>query len=65
MAFFYYNSNPLVYGNDFDGKGIYLNNNFLKDNSKAENHSTRVYDVPSDYCLTEKILMWKKNKYFK
>ena len=52
MAFSYYSSNPLVYGNNSDGKGIYLNNNFLKDNSNTEDHSTKVYDMPSDYCLT-------------
>ena len=52
LAFYYYSSNPLVYGNNSDGKGIYLNNNFLKDNSNTEDHSTKVYDMPSDYCLT-------------
>ena len=52
LAFVYFGSNPLVYGNDSDGKGIYLNENFLKDKYNTEDHSTRVYDVPSDYCLT-------------
>ena len=52
LAFYYYSSNPLVYGNNSDGKGIYLNNNFLKDNTNVEDHSTKVYDMPSDYCLT-------------
>ena len=51
LAFAYYSSNPLVYGNNCDAKGIYLNNNFLK-NENNEDHSTRVYDVPSNYCLT-------------
>ena len=52
LAFAYYSSEPLVYGNDGDGKGIYLKENFLKDKYNNEDHSTRVYDVPSDYCLT-------------
>ena len=52
LAFVYFGRNPLVYGNDSDGKGIYLNENFLKDKYNTEDHSTRVYDVPSNYCLT-------------
>ena len=51
LAFAYFDGNPLTYGNDYDSKGIYLNNNFLKFNNR-EDQSTRVYDVPSDYCLT-------------
>ena len=51
LAFAYFDGYPLTYGNDYDSKGFYLYNNFLK-NTNIENHSTRVYDVPSDYCLT-------------
>ena len=51
LAFAYYDGNPLVYGNDCDGKGIYLNENFLERESR-EDHFTRVYNVTSDYCLT-------------
>ena len=45
----YYQS--LVYGNNGDGKGIYIPNEFLK-NKGSENLSTKVYNVPSDYCLS-------------
>ena len=41
----------LVYGNNLDGKGIYIANKFLK-NKSTENHTTKVYDVPSDYCMS-------------
>ena len=44
-------SESLVYGNNGDGKGIYIVNKFLK-NYSYENHSTKAYDVPSDYCLS-------------
>ena len=47
-----YSTNCLVYGNNYDGCGIYLNNNFFS-NSGYENHKTRVYNVPSDFCLTD------------
>ncbi len=41
----------LVYGNNYDGYGIILYDNFLKINNK-ENHKSRVYNVPSDFCLS-------------
>ena len=41
----------LVYGNNGDGKGIYLSSSFLYDYC-TENQSNRVYDVSSDYCLS-------------
>ena len=41
----------LAYGNNGDFKGIYLETNF-KENKGVENHSNRVYNVPSDYCLS-------------
>lgn len=44
-------SDFLAYGNNCDGYGIFLKPNFKK-NKGVENHSTRVYDVPSDYCLS-------------
>jgi len=44
--------NCLVYGNNGDGAGLYLENNFLQSTNSYENHKTRVYNVPSDYCLT-------------
>ena len=47
----YSDSDTLVYGNQSDGKGIYLTDNFLS-NSNREDQSTRVYEVPSDFCLT-------------
>ena len=46
----YSSSNTLVYGNKESGKGIYLNNNFLKSTNREE-QSPGVYEVPSDYCL--------------
>ncbi len=36
----------LVYGNNADSKGLYLNSSCLKQNKGKENHSTRVYDMP-------------------
>lgn len=42
----------MVYGNNEDGNGFYIVDGFLKQES-YENHSTKVYDVPSDYCLSE------------
>ena len=43
----------LVYGNNQDAKGLFLHNNFLKfENQGTENNSSRVYDVTSDYCLS-------------
>ena len=47
----YSGSYTLIYGNQGDGKGIYLPNNFLR-KSNREDQSTRVYEVPSDFCLT-------------
>ena len=47
----YSRSNTLVYGNKSDGKGIYLPNNFLSCLNR-EDQSTRIYEVPSDFCLT-------------
>ena len=41
----------LSYGNNGDYDGICLEDNFKK-NKGFENHSTRVYDVPSDFCLS-------------
>ena len=48
----YPQSNCLVYGNNQDAAGLYLDNNFLNSTCNGENHKTRVYNVPSDYCLT-------------
>jgi len=47
----YQSSHTLIYGNKSDAKGIYLNNNFLSC-SNHEDQSTRIYEVPSDFCLT-------------
>ena len=47
----YENWDFLAYGNNSDFKGIYLETNF-KENKGVENHSNRVYDVSSDYCLS-------------
>ena len=41
----------VVYGNNKDGYGIYICDKFLSVNS-VENHKSRVYDVPSNYCLS-------------
>ena len=41
----------LIYGNNFDGKGMYFASGFFK-NACRENQSTKVYDVPSDHCLS-------------
>ena len=51
QSFTCYNGYTLVYGNNGDGKGAYLPENFFKKESR-EDQSTKVYDVPSDYCLT-------------
>ena len=48
----YPGANCLVYGNNGDAAGIFLYPNFLKSKDNTENHKTRVYNVPSDYCLT-------------
>ena len=48
----YPNENCLVYGNNADSAGVYLSRNFLNRKDSTENHKTRVYNVPSDYCLT-------------
>ena len=44
-------SSLLTYGNDGDGCGIYLENNFLT-NGGHENHTSKVYNVDSKYCLS-------------
>ena len=41
----------LIYGNNGSSNGIYLNENFLKEKN-IENHNPKVYNVPSDFCLT-------------
>ena len=41
----------LIYGYNLDGCGIYLYSKYFQKGTK-EDHSTRVYDVPSDYCLS-------------
>ena len=41
----------LSYGNNGDYDGISLEDNF-KENKGIENHSSRVYNVPSDFCLS-------------
>ena len=41
----------LSYGNTGKYDGISLKPNF-KNNKGCENHSTRIYDVPSDFCLS-------------
>jgi hypothetical protein len=41
----------LIYGNNLDGKGLYLFSGFLKKESR-EDHSTKVYDVSSAHCLS-------------
>ena len=60
IAFGCYPNYTLVYGNALDAKGIYLsNNNFfiLKVGpSNREDLSTKVYDVPSDHCLTNETI---------
>ena len=53
FAFGCYEKYTLVYGNNWDGHGIYLYDNFFQKENKEED-STRVNDVPSDYCLTGK-----------
>jgi hypothetical protein len=44
-------SSFLTYGNNGDGCGIYLKNNFLT-NGGHENHSSKAYDADSQYCLS-------------
>ena len=44
-------SSFLTYGNNGDGCGIYLKNNFLTEGGK-ENHTSKVYNVDSQYCLS-------------
>ena len=51
LAFVYFSSNPLCYGNNSDGKGVYLNDHFLNCENN-EDQSSRVYEVPSDNCLS-------------
>ena len=43
--------NCLVYGNNQDGKGLILESDFLINESK-EDLSSKVFDVPSDFCLS-------------
>ena len=43
----------LIYGNNKDGCGVALYRNFLKVKTNFENHKSRVYNIPSDYCLTD------------
>ena len=57
LAFSCFSGSTLVYGNDGDGKGIYLNDGFLKQSNREE-QSTKAYDVPSDYCLTGQRDFW-------
>ena len=45
----------LVYGNNGDGNGLCLINKFLHSSQSFESHKTRVYDVPSDNCLTGQV----------
>ena len=45
-------SNCLVYGNNYDSKGLILHSSFLTKEKGQENHSSKVYDMPSDYCLS-------------
>ena len=47
----------LIYGNNLDGCGLYLdedryNNQHMPPLLVKENHSTKVYDIPSNYYLT-------------
>jgi DNA gyrase/topoisomerase IV subunit A len=44
-------SSFLTYGNNGDGCGIYLKNNFLT-NGGHENHTSKAYDTDSQYCLS-------------
>ena len=46
-------SGILFYGNNRDSCGIFLRNNFLTGKQGIENHRTRVYNVTSNYCLSE------------
>ena len=52
MASYSDHSSFLTYGNNGDGCGIYLKNNFLT-NGGHENHSSNVYNVDSKYCLSK------------
>ena len=44
-------SSLLTYGNNGDGCGIYLKNNFLT-NGGHENHASKVYNIDTKYCLS-------------
>ena len=44
-------SSFLTYGNNGDGCGIFLRDNFLT-NGGHENHTSKVYDADSKYCLS-------------
>ena len=43
----------LVYGNTRFSDGIVLYDNFLKLQKNYENQYSRVYNVPSDFCLSD------------
>ena len=45
-------SSLLTYGNNGDGCGIYLKNNFLT-NGGHENHTSKVYNIDTKYCLSK------------
>ena len=49
----YPNEDCLVYGNNGDAQGLCLYNKFLSYGG-YENHSSKVYDATSDYCLSNK-----------
>ena len=44
-------SSFLTYGNNGDGCGIFLRDNFLT-NGGHEDHASKVYDADSKYCLS-------------
>ena len=59
FAFGCYPNYTLVYGNAGDSKGIYLSNNFFIVKifpCNREDQPTKVYDVPSDHCLTNETI---------
>jgi len=51
IGYFPFN-NCLVYGNNYDSKGLILYSSFLTKEKGQENHSSKVYDIPSDYYLS-------------
>ena len=48
-CFPYYNC--VIYGNNYDSQGFYIVDQYLT-NKSYENHSTKVYNVSSNYCLS-------------